>query len=156
VIHTPGHTRGHCAFHFIHERILFTADLDLVKAGPFYGDPTSDIEETIRSLERLKTYPVDLYLTSHGRGILEGDPAHIDRYRRMIEVREEKLVEFLRRGPRTLDQIVREGIIYGKKSITVGPWELSHSERMMMIKHLARLMDHSRVCKDGEDYVLVA
>ncbi len=156
VIHTPGHTRGHCAFRFIQERILFTADLDLVKSGPFYGDPTSDIDETIRSLERLKTYSVDLYLTSHGRGIFEGDPAHIDRYRQMIEVREEKLVEFLRRGPQTLDQIVREGIIYGKKSISVGPWELSHSERMMMIKHLSRLMDRSRVHRDGEVYALLA
>ncbi len=156
VIHTPGHTRGHCAFHFINERILFTADLDLVKAGPFYGDPTSDIDETIRSLERLKTYPADRYLTSHGKGILDGDPAYIDRYRGMIEVREEKLVEFLRRGPQTLDQIVREGIIYGKKSVSVGPWELSHSERMMMIKHLSRLIDRGRVVKDGEVYALVS
>jgi hydroxyacylglutathione hydrolase len=156
VIHTPGHTRGHCAFHFIQEKILFTADLDLVKAGPFYGDPTSDIEDTIHSLERLKTYRVETYLTSHGKGIYDGDPAQIDRYLGMIEVREERLIESLRRGSKTLEQIVQEGIIYGKKSVSAGPWDLSHSERMMMIKHLARLMERSSVQRDGEVYVLAA
>jgi glyoxylase-like metal-dependent hydrolase (beta-lactamase superfamily II) len=93
VIHTPGHTRGHCAFYFINEKMMFTADLDLTKAGPYYGDRTSDIDETIRSLERLKTFEVETYLTAHGKGILEGDSGHIDRYLEVIFLREEKLPE---------------------------------------------------------------
>ena len=123
VIHTPGHTRGHCAFYFINERIMYTADLDLTKAGPYYGDRTSDIDETIRSLERLKTFEVKTYLTAHGKGILEGDPGHIDRYLEVIFQREEKLIDLLNKGPKTLDQVVQEGIIYGNKS-PIGPWDL--------------------------------
>lgn len=154
VIHTPGHTRGHCAFYFINERIMFTADLDLTKAGPYYGDRTSDIDETIRSLERLKTFEVKTYLTAHGKGILEGDPGHIDRYLGVIFLREEKLIDFLSKSPKTLDQVVQEGIIYGNRSISLGPWDLTLSERMMILKHLSRLVSMNRVEKEGDFYVL--
>ena len=153
VIHTPGHTRGHCAFYFIEQRILFTADLDLTKAGPYYGDRRSDIAETIRSLERLKTFEVEIYLTAHGKGILEGDPEHINRYVEVIFLREEKLINLLSKGARTLDQIVQEGIIYGNKP-PIGPWDLALSERTMILKHLSRLVNTNRVEQKGDLYVL--
>ena len=153
VIHTPGHTRGHCAFYFINERMMYTADLDLTKAGPYYGDRASDIDETIRSLERLKTFEVKTYLTAHGKGILEGDPGHIDRYLEVIFQREEKLIDLLNKGPKTLEQVVQEGIIYGNKS-PIGPWDLTLSERAMIMKHLSRLVGMNRVKQEGDFYVL--
>ncbi len=153
VIHTPGHTRGHCAFYFVDQRILFTADLDLTKAGPYYGDPTSDIEETIHSLELLKTLEVETYLTSHGKGILEGDPGYIDRYLEVIFQREKKLIDLLNKGPKTLDQLVQEGIIYGNKS-PIGPWDLTLSEKAMILKHLSRLVSMNRLGQEGDLYVL--
>lgn len=153
VIHTPGHTKGHCAFYFINQRILFTADLDLTKAGPYYGDRSSDIDETIRSLERLKTFDVETFLTAHGKGILEGDPEHINRYLEVIFLREEKLIHLLSKGARTLDQIVQEGIIYGNKP-PIGPWDLTLSEKAMISKHLSRLVGLNRVKQEGNFYVL--
>jgi glyoxylase-like metal-dependent hydrolase (beta-lactamase superfamily II) len=59
---------------------MFTADLDLTKAGPYYGDRDSDIDETIQSVERLKGFDVETYLTSHGKGIFDGGPKNINRY----------------------------------------------------------------------------
>jgi glyoxylase-like metal-dependent hydrolase (beta-lactamase superfamily II) len=154
VIHTPGHTKGHCAFYFIEEKIMFTADLDLTKAGPYYGDRGSDIDETIQSLERLKAFDVETYLTSHGKGIFDGGPENIDRYLEIIFLREERLIGFLRKGPKTLDQVVQEGIIYGDKTISAGPWDLTLSEKIMMAKHLDRLMRMGRVQQDRDIYVL--
>ena len=154
VIHTPGHTRGHCAFYFINERMMYTADLDLTKAGPYYGDRGSDIDETIHSLKRLKTFEVETYLTAHGRGVLEGDPGHIDRYLEVIFQREEKLIDFLNRGPKTLDQVVQEGMIYGNRP-PLGPWDLTVSERAMIVKHLSRLVGMNRVKKEGAVYILL-
>ncbi len=153
IIHSPGHTKGHLAFYFPGERVLFTADLDLTRFGPYYGDRGSDIEETLSSLRRLKTYQVETYLTAHGKGILEGDPAYIDRYLEVIFLREEKLMDLLREGPKTLGQIVRAGIIYENKSISVGPWDLALSEKMMMEKHLARLIQGNRVRKEGDLFI---
>ncbi|MBI5966584.1 MAG: MBL fold metallo-hydrolase [Deltaproteobacteria bacterium] len=156
IIHAPGHTKGHCAFYFIQEKIMFTADLDLTKAGPYYGDRGSDIEETIQSLKRLKTFEVETYLTSHGKGIFDGDPANIDRYLEIIYLREGKLIEFLKTGPKTLEQVVKEGIIYGQSPNALGAWDLTLTEKIMMAKHLGRLARIGRVRQEGEFFILVA
>lgn len=155
VVHTPGHTPGHCAFYFPEERILFTADLDLVKAGPYYGDVASSLEDTIESLNRLKSYPCDIYLTSHGRGVYEGDQIYVDRYLACIRHREEALIEFLRAAPRTLDDITDRGIIYGPKKAFLGPWDLSVSERLMMEKHLDFLIKDGLVRQEGKYFIYV-
>jgi len=156
IVHTPGHTPGHCAFYFPQERILFTADLDLVKEGPYYGDVASSLEDTIKSLNRLKSYPCDIYLTSHGKGVYEGDPIYIDRYLACIHQREEALIEFLRTAPRTLADITDRGIIYGPKKAFLGAWDLSMSERAMMEKHLDSLITRGLVRREGERFVYVS
>lgn len=148
VIHAPGHTRGHCAFYFFPEKVLFLGDWDLTRVGPYYGDRTSSIEETIESLERLKTYRAETYLTAHGKGVLDGDPALIDRYLQVVFSREKRLMEFLQKGPKTFEQTVEEGIIYGKNPVSLGPWDLIISERMMIAKHLSRLVNFGRVVRD--------
>lgn len=153
VIHTPGHTEGHCVFYFPQEKILFTADLDLTRVGPYYADRTSDIEKTIRSLKRIKTCPAEIYLTAHGKGIYGGDPAHIDRYLSMIFSREERLIDFLRQGAKSLEEITAEGIIYGKNPAFLGAWDLTISERMMIAKHLDRLIRLDGVYKEGDLFV---
>jgi glyoxylase-like metal-dependent hydrolase (beta-lactamase superfamily II) len=154
VIHSPGHTPGHCAFHFPEERVLFTADLDLVKAGPYYGDVNSSIEDTLDSLERLAQIDVDVYLTSHGRGIHQGDPEHIRQYAKAIHDREEKLLEFLMGAPKTLEAITEHGIIYGPPRVISG-WDLSVSERAMMKKHLELLEKKEMVQADNTHFHLI-
>lgn len=155
IIHTPGHTRGHICFYFPHEKILFTGDLDLTRIGPYYADRTSSLEETLRSLERLKTYDAETYLTAHGKGIHEGNPAYIDRYSKIIFAREEKLIDLLHRSPKTLAQVVEKGIIYGQHPGILGDWDLSLSERGMMIKHLDRLVKNNRVRREGDLFILI-
>lgn len=154
IVHTPGHTRGHLCFYFPQEKVFFTGDLDLTRIGPYYADRTSSLEDTLRSLERLKTYPVETYLTSHGKGIYDGNPAYIDRYLNIIFSREEKLIDLLQRGPKTLTQVVKEGIIYGQHPGILGAWDLSLSERGMMIKHLDRLIKTNRVRQEGDLFIL--
>ena len=153
VIHAPGHTRGHCAFYFPGEKILFLGDYDLTRTGPYYGDRGSSIEDSLQSLERLKGYEAETYLTGHGKGIYEADPALIDRYLQIIHLRENNLLELLKNGPKTFDQIVKEGIIYGKDPASLGPWDFLISERVMIAKHLSRLLNQGRVLKEGNFFV---
>jgi len=148
VIHAPGHTRGHCAFYFPGERVLFLGDYDLTRTGPYYADRASSIEDTLQSLEKIKKCPAETYLTAHGKGIYEGDPALIDRYLRVIHLRESRVEEFLKGGPRDFDQIVQEGIIYGKDPASLGPWDFLISERMMIAKHLSRLANSGKVVRE--------
>lgn len=145
VLHAPGHTPGHCAFYFPKEKVLFLGDYDLTRTGPYYADRASSIEDTLQSLERLKKCPAETYLTAHGKGIYEADPALIDRYLKIIYQREGRVEEFLKGGPRLFDEIVREGIVYGKDPTALGPWDFLISERIMIAKHLSRLVNSGKV-----------
>jgi len=154
VLHTPGHSPGHLSFYFPTEKVLFTGDLDLSRAGPYYGDPESSIEDTIRSCKRLAKIPAEVYLVAHGRsGVLEADSSHFDRYLAVIDEREAKLSGFLAGGPRTLNEIAAAGLIYGNKSLE-SAWSLAISERTMMLRHLERLMRAGLVVRDGERFRL--
>jgi glyoxylase-like metal-dependent hydrolase (beta-lactamase superfamily II) len=156
VLHTPGHTAGHLSFHFINEKVIFLADLDLVKFGPYYGDNKSSIDDTISSLQRLAKIDADVYLVSHGKaGILAGDPTQIQRYIQVIYQREEKLLAFLATGPKTIQEVTDHGVIYGGHKLANGAWDLSKSEKSMMQKHLDRLERLARVKKENGAYVLL-
>ena len=84
----------------------------------------------------------------------EGNPDYIDRYLKIIYSREDHLIEYLRK-PENLNEITAEGIIYGKNPSFMGEWDLTISERMMIGKHLERLIALNRVEKDGDLFVLV-
>jgi len=153
VLHTPGHSPGHLCFYFPDEKVLFTADLDLVKAGPYYGDKGSNIDDTIASLERILAIEAETYLTAHGKeGIYDGDPKTVRQYLDIIFRRENQLLESLSKQSLTLDEISALGIIYGKRNNN-DIWFIAASERNMMEKHLGRLMRDGKVCRDGETYV---
>ena len=154
VVHSPGHTPGHCCFHFPQERLLFLCDMDLTKTGPYYGDPGSDLNLTICSLSRLMEFDVDMYLTSHGKGIHEGNPELIGHYLDIIFQREHRLLDFLRQGPKTLEEIVQQCIVYGKP-VELGIYDLSISEKHMMRKHLDRLIQRGVVVLDEYRYCLL-
>jgi glyoxylase-like metal-dependent hydrolase (beta-lactamase superfamily II) len=153
-LHMPGHSPGHMCFHFPEEKIIYTADLDLVPAGAYYGDQGSDIDEMIDSLERLAEIDADTYLTAHGKiGIYDGNPEYIHNYIDTIYQREEKVLEYLSKGPKTLQEITNLGIIYGKRSVA-GEWDLTVSENHMIDKHLKRLMRLKKIRRDNDLYML--
>jgi len=153
VIHTPGHTVGHCSFHFPDLGILFLVDYDLSRFGPWYGDQVSDIDQTIESVRRLLAIPADIYITSHDMGIIKGDIGRLaDDYLRVIDRRDERLLKFLE-APRTLDEIVNRWIIFRKAWEPLYFYELA--ERMMIGKHLDRLIARGLVALAGGKYSLV-
>ena len=131
--------------------VLFLADYDLGKFGPWYGDLDSSIEDTIASVEMLRKIPARVLLTGHETGLFEGeDGAVFDRYLNIIALREEKLLDFLK-GPKTLDEIAGAWIVYGRAREPKGFFE--YGERAIMKKHLERLMKQKRVSKEKERYV---
>ena len=153
VIHTPGHTAGHCSFHFPDQGILFMGDLDLSRFGPWYGDRVSDIDQTIQSMRRLLEIPADIYITSHEIGIIRGDITEmVETYLNVITRREKKILEFLER-PRTADEIVERWIIFKKE---LQPrYFFEFAERGMIIKHLERLFRNGNIgTEEGKFYLI--
>lgn len=153
VIHTPGHTPGHISLYCEKEGVLFTGDLDMTAFGPWYGDRVSDIDDTIRSVQRLMEIPARTYITSHNMGVIEGDIRKLaEAYLAVIDEREEKILNFLD-APKALEEIARQWFIY-KKPRQPEAFYL-FGERGMVRKHLKHLIAGGKVARDGDLYYSV-
>ena len=153
IIHTPGHTPGHCAIFFREPAVLFMGDYDLSRFGPWYGDQDSSIEDTISSVRRLQSVPARVWLTCHEDGIFEAEPGELwENYLGVIDAREAKLLELLS-TPRTMKDIVNAWIVYRK------PREpeafFAFAEEALMRKHIERLMIKGDVAEMEAGYVRV-
>lgn len=144
VIHTPGHTRGHCAFFIEPDDVLYLGDIDLSSFGPYYGDAWSDLEDFERTLEKVRDIDARHYVTFHHVGVLDGRQAfreRLDRFAAVIRQREQRLLEFLRE-PHSLDEIAAHRFVYrpGDESTFV-----NCVERRSMGQHVARLLRQGRL-----------
>ncbi|UCD84309.1 MAG: MBL fold metallo-hydrolase [Deltaproteobacteria bacterium] len=150
VIHTPGHTPGHSCFFFPELELLFLADIDLTRFGPWYGDAASDLEQTIESIKKIRDFPARIFISAHEKAIFEGDISReADNYLRVIERREQDLLDFLGK-PRTLEEIVKKRFVY--QSAKVESSFADFGERGMMSKHLERLLNSGKIIYEQDRY----
>lgn len=153
VIHTPGHTIGHCCFYFPGEEILYLGDLDLTPFGPWYGDRISDIDQTIASIHKMLTIPARIYISSHETGVIKGDISELaERYLAVINTREAALLNFLDK-PRTFDEIVNKWIIYKKPRKPLTFFKFMESAQIQ--KHLERLLENGKIRFENEQFSLL-
>jgi glyoxylase-like metal-dependent hydrolase (beta-lactamase superfamily II) len=144
VIHTPGHTRGHCAFHIQPDDVLYLGDIDLSSFGPYYGDAWADLEAFERTLAKVGEIDASHYVTFHHVGVLEGRRVFLERLERfgaVIRRREERLLAFLRE-PHTLEEIAEHRFIYRPGDAVSF---VSCVERRSMAQHIERLLREGRV-----------
>jgi len=150
VLHTPGHTGGHCCFFFENEGVLFVADWDLTWFGPVYADLTSDLDATIASLNQIRALGAKTLVSFHEAGICdEHQEAVVTDYLAVVYEREKLLLDFLA-VPRTLDEIIKRRIVYRKDYDIV--W-IDAVEKNSMLLHLRKLMQEGRVEWDGKCYL---
>jgi hydroxyacylglutathione hydrolase len=150
VIATPGHTPGHLSFFFPAEAILFLGDYDLTSFGPWYGDAASSIEDTIKSIKKLKAIPAKRWVACHETGLFEENPDDLwQRYENVIYEREARVMEFLGQ-PRSIDEIAAAWLIYGKPREPREFFEFN--ERVLVKKHLDYLIKQGRVQCDKDIY----
>lgn len=64
LLHTPGHTPGQLAVHVPEERVVFTGDT--VFSGCQTWLMTSDVEQWLAALERIRSLDVDTIVPGHG------------------------------------------------------------------------------------------
>lgn len=143
VLHTPGHTRGHCAFHVEPDDVLFIGDIDLSSFGPYYGDAWSDLADFERSLALVRRTPARHYATFRHIGVAgrEAFLARLDKFEAVIASREQRLVAYLAEAPRTLEEIVKHRFVYRPAD----PVSFADPvERRSMPQHLVRLLAEGR------------
>jgi hydroxyacylglutathione hydrolase len=153
VIATPGHTPGHLSFFFPEEEILFIGDYDLTSFGPWYGDVYSSIEQTIKSIRRLKSIPARKWIASHNTGLFEKNPGKLwNDYVNVIYQREERLIKFLN-NPKTLEEIVCAWLIYGRPREPKEFFEFN--ERALVGKHIEHLEAQGKIRLDKNKFVKI-
>jgi len=152
VVHLPGHTWGHCAFHILPDDVLYLGDIELSSFGPYYGDACGDLVEFERSLAAVRDFQATHYATFHHIGVLdrEGFLARLDKFVAKIGSREQALLAFLKE-PRSMDEIVDHRFVFRPGD------ELLYAdsvERHSMSLHLERLMASGGVEQiDGGRYL---
>ena len=148
VIHTPGHTPGHICLHFPDHDLVYLADLDMTRFGPWYGDAASDIDELISSIKKIESVHAGYYIPSHDGPVLEDISQAAPAFMDVIFEREQRVLENIR-TPATFEELVGRWIIYGKPR---SPAEyFIPSEIAMLRKHLDRLIaSGNAVLEDGK------
>ncbi|MBF0279786.1 MAG: MBL fold metallo-hydrolase [SAR324 cluster bacterium] len=147
VVHTPGHTRGHCCFLIEgagdEGAMLYLGDIDLTSFGPYYGDIWSSLEDFERSIALVREIKVEWYATFHHIGVLKRVEflERLERFAAVIEKREQRLLEYIK-VPRTIENIVQHRFVYrpGDQVLFADP-----VERFSMTDHLIRLQSQKRV-----------
>ncbi|NLW44048.1 MAG: MBL fold metallo-hydrolase [Syntrophomonadaceae bacterium] len=136
VLHTPGHSKGHCAFYFPEEDLAFLGDICLTKVGPWYGEAHTDPGELIASIDRIIELNPAAVVTSHVNQIVDNPRPVLREYRDRILKREQRILKQLRESPQTIDQLAEKHLIYREHpSMPVLFWEKS-----MIRNHLERLV----------------
>ena len=148
-VHTPGHTKDHYCFYEQRERILFSFDYDLT-SFPWYGHRESSISEFRNSVKKLELLSPQIVVSSHRGVITENIDAEFDKFYKIFDERNEKILSLLENG-KTVDQLVEYAPIYGKFSYAEPI--LRYWEREMAMKHLKELETSGKIEKRGEAYV---
>lgn len=113
VIHTPGHSPGHCVFYIEELDVLLSADIDLTAFGPWYGNTSSNLSDFIASIRKVKAMKPGAILSCH-KGLVDKDiDERLDRYLGRIFAVSEQIIDLLQE-PRKLDDIVEQRFVYGK------------------------------------------
>ena len=138
VLHTPGHSPGHCCFYFPDEELVFLGDICLTKVGPWYGDPQTNIDDFLKSIDRIIELHPKKLVTGHINTIISDNPqSTLIEYRDRILMREQQILQHLQKVPCTIHQLAEQHIIYRKHHTSfVLFWE-----KAMLKNHLQRLLN---------------
>jgi glyoxylase-like metal-dependent hydrolase (beta-lactamase superfamily II) len=114
-IHMPGHTAGHCVLLVEPVGLAFLGDIELSSFGPYYGDHTSSLAQTRRTLKRLPSIPANIWLCSHHRGIYTDRALmlrDLQAFEWKIDQREQRILDLLSVKPRSLEDLTACGVLW--------------------------------------------
>ena len=105
-LHTPGHTSNHICFSWDEQKVLFPGDQVMGWSTSIVSPPDGDMGDYMRSLDKLMSRDDKIYYPTHGPEILEPQKL-ISAFQDHRREREEKILECLKLGNDTIDQMVQ-------------------------------------------------
>lgn len=116
---TPGHDRGHLCFRESRYGALIAGDMLSTVSTIVIDPPEGHMQTYLESLNRLAETPMTTLYPAHGPAYRDG-PALVQRYIRHRRDRQQKVVDALRRGPATVEQLVPA--VYDDVDARMYPW----------------------------------
>ncbi|MFX1296707.1 MAG: MBL fold metallo-hydrolase [Promethearchaeota archaeon] len=154
IIHTPGHTAGHCSFFELNSKLAFLADIDLTNFV-FYAGIDSDLLDFEKSIERLELLDIDIVATGH-RGIIEGKQKikeELKKYKSIIYKRDDRLLsQFSEIKPIMVNDFKGKNQIY-KYYSEFKEYEIV-AELIMIQKHFDKFMIQKLISPKENGFVL--
>lgn len=133
IIHTPGHSPGHCCFYEEKLDILISGDYGPEEFGPWYGWPSCDLTYLVGSIRKIIDLEPGLLLSGHVKPIEENILPMMRDYLDIVRDRDKRISDLDELG-KSMDEIMEEDIFYSSndKSDPV----IEFFERTMISKHL--------------------
>ncbi|HDZ19421.1 MAG TPA: MBL fold metallo-hydrolase [archaeon] len=154
VIHTPGHTAGHCAFVELNSKIAFLADIDLT-SFVFYAGIDSNLIDFENSLKTLKDIDIEIAITSH-LGVVRGSKEikkALDNYQSIIDKRDQRILScFSEVKTLTLKDLNAKNLIY-KHYSDFKNYEIV-AEMIMLQKHFDKFLVEELIQPKDNGYIL--
>jgi glyoxylase-like metal-dependent hydrolase (beta-lactamase superfamily II) len=154
VIHTPGHTAGHCSFLELNSKIGFLADIDLSNFV-FYAGIDSNLIDFEESIEKLLDLDMEIVTTGH-RGIIEGKKEikeELIKYKSVIHKRDERILSnFSESEPNLVTDFKGKNLIY-KYYSEFKNYEII-AEMIMIQKHFDKFIKNSLIQQEVKGYIL--
>ncbi|MBD3226793.1 MAG: MBL fold metallo-hydrolase [Candidatus Lokiarchaeota archaeon] len=149
VIHTPGHSAGHCCFLIEPYNIIFLADIDLTSLGPWYGSIDGNIVDFKNSIKKILGYDIKIAISSH-KGIFKTNiKNNIKKYLDKFKERDRKILNQLKEK-QTIDDLTKKALIYGKFPEPEEFYIIA--ERLMIEKHLKNLLQNKKIKRENGYY----
>ena len=156
VVHTPGHSAGHCCFYAPESKIMFLADIDLYGLGPWYAAEDSNINDFENSMKRLQNFDMEYAISGH-IGLLTGRKKiqeSLNAYLNVLYERDERVLNLLsEKVPKKLTDLERNNIIYKSYDTEFGDY-IVWAENFMVQLHIDRLIEKGKVEKEENGYLL--
>ncbi len=154
VVHTPGHTAGHCSFYELNSKLAFLADIDLTNFV-FYAGIDSDLLDFEKSIEKLEQLNIDIVATGH-RGIIEGKKTikeELEKYKLIIYKRDERiLTQFSEIKPIMVNDFKGKNFIY-KYYTMFKEYEII-AELIMIQKHFDKFLVQKLISPKDNGFIL--
>ncbi|MBY9010094.1 MAG: MBL fold metallo-hydrolase [Candidatus Lokiarchaeota archaeon] len=153
VLHTPGHTAGHCTFHEPRSKIGFFGDIDLSKF-PYYGNIDADLLKFEESIDKLSKMDFDIVVTGH-KGPIMGSQTikeELEKYRNVLNQRDERILAFFNEGtPTTIEALKKKNLIY--KKYYYEEFEII-AELLMIEKHIDKFLIQEVLISKENGFIL--
>ena len=158
-IHAPGHTDGFTCFMDRNSGVIYTADIDLTKFGPFCMGITANVSQFIDSINKIRELKPSVVVTGHlPYPVVDGIDEKFRSYVNVLLEREGKILGLLSDEEMRVADLSERIPIFKEKywaliGPAVSPW-LDHMAKCMILKHLEKLEEEDIITRKqkGEEF----